>query len=92
MMAVTMFCLFPSVFSVIGPLSARQSNAFISLLWAFLYMAVGSWVGWRLFAIGAIAAAATLFGYWNIQQHYYLWMAVCGGGALLAGGFWLRKI
>ena len=92
MTAVTILCLFPSVLSVIGPLTPRQSNALISLLWAFLYMVVGPWLGWRVFAIGAVAAAATLFGYWSVQQHYYLWMAVCGGGSLIAGGVWLRKI
>ena len=42
-------------------------------------------MGWRLFAIGAIAAAAIVFGYLAVGPHYFLWMAVCGGGALIAG-------
>ena len=49
-------------------------------------MVAGAWVGWRLFAIGGIAAAAVVFGYLAIGQHYYLWMAGCGGGTLIAGG------
>ncbi len=85
-------CYFPAMFAVLGPLSARQVNAFASLSWAIAYMIGGAWVGWRLFAIGGIAVVAVLFGYLSIGQHYYLWMAACGGGTLIAGGLWLRKI
>ena len=92
MMGLTLGCYFPAMYAVLGPLSARQANAFVSLAWAFGYMIAGAWVGWRLFAIGAVAAAAVVFGYQSVAQHYYLWMAACGGGALIAGGLWLRKI
>ena len=92
MLGLTLSCYFPAMYAVLGALSARQANAFISLTWAFAYMIAGASVGWRLFAIGAIAAAAVVFGYLSIGPHYYLWMAACGGGALIAGGLWLRKI
>jgi hypothetical protein len=92
MLGLTLCCYFPAMYAVLGALSARQANAFISLTWAFAYMIAGASVGWRLFAIGSIAAAAVVFGYLSIEQHYYLWMAACGGGALIAGGLWLRKI
>jgi hypothetical protein len=85
-------CYFPAMYAVLGPFSARQENAFVSLSWAFAYMIAGAWIGWRLFAIGGIAAAAVVFGYLGIEQHYYLWMAACGGGTLIAGALWLRKI
>ena len=92
MLAILMASFFPAMFTVLGPLSLRQGNAFISLCWAFVYMALGAWWGWRLFTIGAIAALAATIGYVAIEQHFYLWMACCGGGSLLAGGLWLRKI
>jgi hypothetical protein len=92
MLAIAILCFFPAMFAVLRPLNARQENAFISLVWAFLYMFAGAWFGWRLFAIGAIAVAATIVGYLAVEQHYYLWMACCGGGSLIAGGLWLRKI
>ena len=92
MLGLTLCCYFPAMYAVLGALSARQANAFISLTWAFAYMIAGASVGWRLFAIGGIAVAAVVFGYLSIGQHYYLWMAACGGGALIAGGLWLRKI
>jgi hypothetical protein len=92
MLGLAICCYFPVMFVVLGPLAARQANAFASLFWAFAYMFAGAWVGWRLFAIGAVAAAAVVFGYLTIGPHYYLWMAACGGGTLIAGGLWLRKI
>lgn len=92
MLGVTLCCYFPAMYAVLGALSARQANAFVSLTWAFAYMIAGASVGWRLFAIGTVAVAAVVFGYLSIGQHYYLWMAACGGGTLIAGGLWLRKI
>jgi hypothetical protein len=92
MMGLTLCCYFPAMYAVLGPLSARQANAFASLSWAVAYMIVGSVVGWRMFAIGCIAGAAVVFGYLCIGQHYYLWMAACGGGTLIAGGLWLRQV
>ena len=82
---------FASIIAVTAPLNGRQVDAFISLFFAFAYAIGGVWGGWRLIAIGATAAVAILFGYFAIDQHFYLWMGVVGGGALFAGGLWLRK-
>lgn len=92
LLGLTVAAFFPAMFAVLGPLSAQQRNAFISLFWAFAYMAAGSWVGLRLFVTGAVTAAAILIGYFFVREHFYLWMAVCGGGSLLLAGFWFRKI
>jgi hypothetical protein len=82
---------FASIIAVTAPLTARQVDAFISLFFAFAYAIGGVWGGWRLMTIGLVAAAGILFGYFALTQHFYLWMAVVGGGALFAGGLWLRK-
>jgi len=83
---------FVAMVTIVWPLDARQFNALISLFWACAYMGVGVWIGMRLFWIGAITALAILFGYFNIEQYYALWMAVAGGGSLIAGGLWLRRV
>jgi hypothetical protein len=83
------FCA--SIMAVAFPLNGRQIDAFMSLLFAFGYAIGGVFGGWRLIAIGAVAAAAILFGYFFLDQHFYLWMGLVGGGALFAGGLWLRK-
>ena len=92
LLGITLIAFFPATFAVVGPLGPRQGNAFASLIWAFVYMAAGAWVGWRLFAIGLVTAVAIEFGFFFIHQHYFMWMGVVGGGALIAGGLWLRKI
>jgi hypothetical protein len=89
---VTVMCFFPAMFTVLAPLSGLQTNAFISLFWAFAYMAAGAWLGTRLFLTGTATAAAVLIGYLLLREHYFLWMAVVGGGSLVLGGLWLRKL
>ena len=76
---------------VLPNLSPRQNSAYLSLFWAFAYMFAGVWRAWRLFTIGLVTALLILFGYFELQEHYFLWMGVVGGGALLAGGLWLRR-
>jgi hypothetical protein len=83
---------FAAMFFVIGPLSARQGNALISLFWCFAYMLAGVWIGWRIFAIGAITAVLTIFGFVALKAHFALWMGLVGGGSLIAGGLWLRRV
>lgn len=83
---------FVAMFVVVSPLTHRQGNAFISLFWAFAYMFAGAWLGLRLFFTGLVAAAAIVIGFLFVHEHYYLWMAAFGGGSLIVGGLWLRKI
>lgn len=72
------------------PASSRELNAMISIFFPFIYMGAGIWAGWRLFAIGLVTAAAIMVGYHWIPDHFDLWMGLFGGGALIAGGIWLR--
>ncbi len=76
---------------VFAPVSYRELSAFISLIAAFAYMAAGIWLGTQLFVIGALTALLILAGYFGLKDYYYLWLGVVGGGALIAGGLWLRK-
>ena len=92
LLGITLWAYFPAMSALMGPLSPRQNNAFISITWAFVYMITGAFIGWRIFAIGLVTAAAILFGYLFLQSHFFLWMGLVGGGSLIAGGLWLRKI
>ena len=85
------FAFFASMMTIVGPLNARQGDAFISLFFAFAYAIGGIWGGWRLILVGAVTAAAVVFGYLVLKEHFFLWMGVVGGGALIVGGLWLRK-
>lgn len=78
--------------AVLPPSDGRQQDTFFSMFWTFLYMAVGAWTGWRLFAIGLAATLLILFGYYGVHSHYFLYMGCVSGGALMAGGLWLRRL
>jgi hypothetical protein len=92
LLGITVAGFFPAMLAVLGPLTPQQNNAFISLFWAFAYMAAGAWVGMRMFITGLVTAIAILIGFFFIREHFFLWMAVFGGGSLLLAGFWFRKI
>lgn len=78
--------------TILPPLTGRQQDACISLLWTCLYMAVGAWVGWRLSVIGALATALIVLAYFHLPSHFFLFMGCVTGGSLIAGGLWLRRI
>jgi hypothetical protein len=81
-----------TVLAVLPPLDGRQQDTFVSMFWTFLYMGVGAWLGWRLFTIGLAATLLILLGYYGIHSHYFLYMGCVSGGALIAGGLWLRRL
>jgi hypothetical protein len=55
-------------------------------------MAIGAWIGWRLFIIGLAATLLILLGYYGVHSHFFLYIGCVSGGALMAGGMWLRKL
>lgn len=79
-------------FTILPPLDGRQQDAFLSLMWTCLYMAIGIWVGWRLSVIGAIATALIVLAYLHLPAHFFLFMGCVTGGSLIAGGLWLRRV
>jgi hypothetical protein len=91
MLGITIVAYFVSMHLVLGHLDARQMNAFISLFWAFTYMAAGAWLGARLFLTGAVAVVGIAAGYLYIHEHFALWMAFFAGGSLMLAGLWLRR-
>jgi hypothetical protein len=78
--------------AVLPPSDGRQQDTFFSMFWTFLYMAIGAWTGWRLFTIGLAATLLILLGYYGVHSHYFLYMGCVSGGALMAGGLWLRRL
>jgi hypothetical protein len=77
--------------ALLPPLTGRQQDAYISLLWMCLYVAVGAWVGWRLSVVGALGAALIVLAYFHLPTHFFLFMGCVTGGSLIVGGLWLRR-
>lgn len=69
----------------------REQNIFWPMLCGSILFCVGLWAG-RVLAIGAaLAVALTLIGYTWAGDWFNLWLAVTTGGALVLGGWWLRR-
>ncbi len=74
------------------PLSYAKLGALYPLIFSAVYAGFGLWIGIRYIALGAFVAAATLFGYFVLYEHFPLWMAIVGGGSLILCGLWMRRI
>lgn len=90
---VALVAFVAAIFAVLPPQSSAQINALFPILVALGYGLLGIWSGAaRLALLGAALGALTLAGYFWLPQWFLLWMAALGGGALILGGFWLRRI
>jgi hypothetical protein len=87
----SIFAFYVLTLIVLQPTSGIQSAALISLIVALFYVLTGFWVGSRFAVAGTLLAALTLFGYFVLVAHFYVWMALVGGGALILAGVWLRR-
>ncbi|MGH9715958.1 MAG: hypothetical protein ACRD4R_04415 [Candidatus Acidiferrales bacterium] len=82
-----------AVLAIFPPRSGAQVAALIPLLVAICYVMLGLWRGGsRLALLGVAVGALTVGRYFWLPQYFLLWMAGVGGGALILGGFWLRKV
>jgi hypothetical protein len=72
--------------------SLIQVEAVVCLAIGAVYVAAGASLGLRLAVVGVVQIAATVVGWIYARDHFFLWMAVVGGGGLVVGGLWLRKV
>jgi hypothetical protein len=84
------FALFIAATFVLFTPTPTQFGAFPALLVGFAYTVVGIWGGVRWLAAGISLSVLTMVGYLYVPQHFMLWMAVFGGGTLIASGFWMK--
>jgi hypothetical protein len=89
---LSVFGYFTAAQAILAPSDPLQVTAWISTFFALAYMLTGIWIGWRIFAVGSAVALLILFGYFGLPAHQFLWIGLVSGGALIAGGLWLRKV
>lgn len=89
---LSVFAYFAALGAIEPLMSPLQKGASISLFFALAYMLVGIWIGWRIFAVGVVMGAAIVFASLGLSSHQSLWIGLVSGGALIAGGLWLRKV
>ena len=90
--AAAIFAFFAATFLVMGPVGHRQVAAFIPLFVALAYVLRGIRSGPRHAVTGTLVATLTLLGFFLVKEHFFLWMAAVGGGALILAGVWLRRV
>ena len=86
------FALVSGTIAVMQPRDPRQIGAFVPLVVAASYAIVGVMGAPRLLVLAGIIAALTVGGYFALPAHFVLWMAAVGGGSLVLGGLWLRRV
>jgi hypothetical protein len=74
-----------------GPELNRKIAAFWATIPMFAYVLMGLWLDRFFIWLGALVTIATLVGYFYVTDCFFLWMAVFGGGALVASGLFIRK-
>lgn len=64
--------------------------AYIGLVVAQIYVIAGLWFDTYLLWFGLVIAALILAGFFLFFSVFWLWIAVCTGGAFLLTGFYVR--
>ena len=90
---IAVFLFIVALFAILPPQSSLQIDAFFPLLIAIWYVLMGIWTrAIRVAVLGLALGLLTVGGYFWLQPYFLLWMAGLGGGALILGGFWLRRV
>lgn len=91
--ALAIFLFFAAIFAIMPPRSGLQVAAVIPIFVALCYAVAGVWMrGARFVLLGLALGALTVGGYVWAAHYFLLWMAAVGGGALIVGGLWLRRV
>lgn len=90
--AVGLTVFFSCIELFLKPAGPDASLMLPALMLGLVYALVGLATLPRLFWIGAAVFAATMAGYWLAHPFLSFWIAGAGGGGLILGGLWLRKV
>jgi hypothetical protein len=77
---------------VVGPIPPDSVIVIPALVLGLVYTLAGLATLPRYAWIGAIIFITTMAGYWLARPLLPFWIAGFGGGGLIVGGLWLRKV
>jgi len=93
LMALSIFVFIAATYFVFRPVEAAPYLIFPTFITGLVYCLSGLLARMTRFVwIGAGIFVLTLAGYVAAPQWTAIWVAVAGGGGLVLGGLWLRKI
>jgi hypothetical protein len=82
-----------SVYFVFQPATPLPYLVFPALITALIYVLLGALLGLpRYVAIGAIMFLVTMIGFIYAKPYLPFWIAIAGGGGLVLGGLWMRRV
>ena len=82
-----------SVYFVFAPVSPLPYLVFPALITALIYVLLGGLLGLpRYLWIGAIMFLVTMIGFVYAKPFLPFWIAAAGGGGLILGGLWMRRV
>ncbi|HEY4943783.1 MAG TPA: hypothetical protein VII56_20310 [Rhizomicrobium sp.] len=90
-LSVIAIVVFGGIWITLTHMGWREQVTFWPTLLSFILFLIGLWIG-RAMALAALAIfAVSLTGYFVAGDYLHLWMAAATGGAMIAGGVWLRR-
>ena len=93
MLALAIGLFIGSVYFVFQPASPLPYLVFPALITALIYVLLGALLGLpRYTAIGTIMFLVTMTGFVYAKPFLPFWIAAAGGGGLILGGLWMRKV
>ena len=82
-----------ATYFVFQPVTPLPYLVFPALITALIYVLLGALLGLpRYTAIGAIMFLVTMAGFVYAKAYLPFWIAAAGGGGLILGGLWMRKV
>jgi len=92
-LAIAVGLFIGSVYFVFQPVSPLPYLVFPALITALIYVLLGGLLGLpRYVWIGAIMFVVTMAGFIYAKPVLPFWIAAAGGGGLILGGLWMRKV
>lgn len=83
---------FAGVWAVIlHPFNVQHFGAYVATVFMFAYVVGGIWFGRFFIWLGLGVTAAAVTGVLLLPQWLNLWMALAGGGSLVASGLYIRR-
>jgi hypothetical protein len=77
---------------LLQPTSPRQLAVYWPLVFMMGYVIAGLWLGRFFVVCGVLVSGMAVVGYLYAGPWLPLWMAFANGGALIAGGLYLRRV
>jgi len=82
-----------ATYFVFQPVTPLPYLVFPALITALIYVLLGALLGLpRYTAIGAVMFLITMIGFIYAKPWLPFWIAAAGGGGLILGGLWMRKV